>query len=49
MNTVTNLLLGIVLLNGAILTSFLSYQCWDDFRERRAKNQKQTNGKVSGL
>jgi hypothetical protein len=49
MNTVSNILLGIMLLNGAILTSFLSYQCWEDFRERRAKNQKQTNSQFNGL
>jgi TctA family transporter len=47
--TIVDLFLGVMLLNGAILTSFLSYQCWEDFRERRAKNQKQTNSKVNGL
>lgn len=43
MNTIAAFLLGIMLLNGAIFTSFLSYQCWEDFCERRAK--KQTNAK----
>ena len=49
MNTVTNILLGIVLLNGAIISTFLSYHFWEEFCERRAKNQKQTNTKVNGL
>jgi TctA family transporter len=49
MNIIINILLGVMLVNGAILTSFLSYQCWEDFRERRAKNKKQTNTKVNGL
>ena len=40
MNIIVNILLGIMLVNGAILTSFISYQCWEDFCERRARKEE---------
>jgi hypothetical protein len=48
MNTIANILLGIMLLNGAIFTSFLSYQCWEDFCERRAKKQQDAKSQPGG-
>ena len=48
-NILLNLLLGVILINAAIMCSFYNLQCWADYRERRAKNQKQTNTKVNGL
>lgn len=48
MNIIGNILLGVMLLNGAILTSFLSYQCWEDFCERRAKKQQDAKAQPGG-
>jgi hypothetical protein len=48
MNIIGNILFGVMLLNGAILTSFLSYQCWEDFCERRVKKQQDAKAQAGG-
>jgi len=49
MKTVIDVLMGVMLVNGVIFSTFLSHYFWEDFCERRAKKQKQTNTNVNGL
>lgn len=49
MNTIASILLGVMLLNGAIFTSFLSYQCWEEFCERRAKKHQDAKVQPGGV
>jgi len=48
MNTIGTFLIGVMLFNAAIFTSFLSYQCWEEFRERRAKKQANAKPQLGG-
>ena len=43
MNIITNILLGIMLLNGAIFSTFMSYHFWEEFCENRAKKRDKAN------
>ena len=49
MKTISEILLGIMLLNGAIFSTFLSYHFWEEFCERREKKQQAAKTQPGGM